>query len=82
MRHLSERCALVPVKTVPNYFTCLCTCHAIFCHKLEMVFIELNVFNNEWRLVDEKLSRVGIHSVLRGTIYYNIIIIIIMKYFY
>jgi len=30
------------VKTVPNYFTCLCMCHAIFCHLLELVFIKLN----------------------------------------
>jgi len=30
MRHLSERCALVPLKAVPNYFTCRCACHAIF----------------------------------------------------
>jgi len=36
---LLERCALVPVKTVPNYFTFLCTCHSIFCHLLELVFI-------------------------------------------
>jgi len=45
MRHLSERCALVPVKTVPNYFTCLCTCHAIFCDLMEWVFIKLKLKN-------------------------------------
>jgi len=34
--------ALVPVKAIPNYFTCFCVCRAIFYQLLELVFIKLN----------------------------------------
>jgi len=51
MRHLSERCALVPDKTVPNYFTCLCTCHAIFNHLANNTTDRLSVCNSSGKLL-------------------------------